>query len=107
KVLKSYFWVLRSASPIQMSSPSLEKNVQIFCTHDKTDHTLMLWYQRTPGDTAMKLIGYLLYKAVTMEDQYKDGFDLTGDATKNGSLHINTARSVQTAVYFCAASKAQ
>ncbi|KAK2892166.1 hypothetical protein Q8A73_017831 [Channa argus] len=37
-------------------------NVQIFCSHDKTDYRMMLWYQRSPGDTAMKLIGYLYFK---------------------------------------------
>uniref|UniRef100_A0A8C6VVX6 Ig-like domain-containing protein n=1 Tax=Nothobranchius furzeri TaxID=105023 RepID=A0A8C6VVX6_NOTFU len=85
--------------------------VQVFCTHDKTDFRLMLWYQRSPGDTALKLIGYLYHKAVSMEDQYKDGFDLTGDlggdATKNGSLLIKHVKPGQSAVYFCAASRAQ
>ena len=71
----------------------------------------MLWYQQLPGDTAMKLIGYLYFKAVTMEDKYKDGFnlagDLGGDAAKNGSLHIQDAGVNYSAVYYCAAREAQ
>ncbi len=84
--------------------------VQIFCTHDKTDYRVMLWYQRSPGDTAMKLIGYLQYSAVTMEEKYKKDFnmsgDLGGDKTKNGSLIIQVTGKEQSAVYYCAASKA-
>uniref|UniRef100_A0A8C4NR92 Ig-like domain-containing protein n=1 Tax=Dicentrarchus labrax TaxID=13489 RepID=A0A8C4NR92_DICLA len=45
--------------------------VQIFCSHDKTDYRVMLWYQRSPGDTAMKLIGYLNFKDVKMEEKYE------------------------------------
>ncbi|KAF3700855.1 hypothetical protein EXN66_Car016543 [Channa argus] len=65
-------------------------NVQIFCSHDKTDYRMMLWYQRSPGDTAMKLIGYLYFKDVKMEDLYIKDFNLSGDLSvntvKNGSL---------------------
>lgn len=71
----------------------------------------MLWYQRPPGETAMKLIGYLYHKQVTMEDQYKSNFiisgDLTGSTAKNSSLIANAAQQGDSAVYYCAASKAQ
>ena len=84
--------------------------VQIFCSHDKTDHRVMLWYQRSPGDTAMKLMGYLHYKAVNMEESYKDNFTMSGDLggdAKNGSLIIQVTELKQSAVYYCAASKAR
>ncbi|MEQ2230771.1 hypothetical protein ILYODFUR_032827 [Ilyodon furcidens] len=66
--------------------------VQIFCSHDKTDYRMMFWYERQPGSNALKLIGYLNYKAVTMEDEFKESFgldgDLGGDTAKNESLQI-------------------
>ncbi|TKS87145.1 Immunoglobulin lambda variable 2-18 [Collichthys lucidus] len=84
--------------------------VQIFCTHDKTDYRTMLWYQQSPGDTAMKLIGYLNYKAVTMETLYEADFNITGDLSvntaKNGSLITRVTRPEQ-AVYYCAARYAK
>uniref|UniRef100_A0A4W6ERR1 Ig-like domain-containing protein n=1 Tax=Lates calcarifer TaxID=8187 RepID=A0A4W6ERR1_LATCA len=84
--------------------------VQIFCSHDKTDYRMMLWYQRSPGDTALKLIGYLYFKDVKMEEPYKEHFNISGDlggsATKNGSLIIQVTGREQSAVYYCAASKA-
>ncbi|XP_054861945.1 uncharacterized protein LOC111582099 [Amphiprion ocellaris] len=87
------------------------EEVQIFCSHDKTDFRLMLWYQRSPGETAMKLIGYLYYSDPTVEEKYKDNFniigDLRGSSKKNGSLKIQVVGPEQGAVYYCAASKAQ
>uniref|UniRef100_A0AAQ5Y1P2 Ig-like domain-containing protein n=1 Tax=Amphiprion ocellaris TaxID=80972 RepID=A0AAQ5Y1P2_AMPOC len=87
------------------------EEVQIFCSHDKTDFRLMLWYQRSPGETAMKLIGYLHYNTLSMEEQYKDNFNITGDLSgnkkKNESLKIQVVGPEQGAVYYCAASKAQ
>uniref|UniRef100_A0A8C6KWM9 Immunoglobulin V-set domain-containing protein n=1 Tax=Nothobranchius furzeri TaxID=105023 RepID=A0A8C6KWM9_NOTFU len=53
------------------------KKVEIFCSHDKTDFWIMLWYQRSPGDTAMNLVGYIYNKAVTLE--YKTDFNISGD----------------------------
>lgn len=70
----------------------------------------MYWYQRPPGDTAMKLIGFLNFKAVTKEKAYEEDFnisgDLGGDAKKNGSLIIQVKGTEHSAVYYCAASKA-
>ncbi|KAL7380450.1 hypothetical protein ABVT39_018161 [Epinephelus coioides] len=85
--------------------------VQMFCSHDKTDYRVMLWYQWSPGDTAMKLIGYLNYKAVTMEEPYKDVFNISGDlgqnTAKNGSLIVNFLKQEHSAVYYCAAREAR
>lgn len=72
---------------------------------------MMFWYQQLPGDTAMKLIGFLNYAAVTLEEQYRDLFNITGnlggDSAQNGSLTIQVKEQEHTAVYYCAASKAQ
>ncbi|KAI4797091.1 hypothetical protein KUCAC02_026538 [Chaenocephalus aceratus] len=94
-------------------SPSLIKRpgdkVQISCSHDKTDYRVMLWYQRPPGDAALKLIGYLNYQAVTMEEPFKERFNISGDLSgvKNGSLTVRKTGVEHSAVYFCAASEAQ
>ncbi|KAL3968534.1 glycogen synthase kinase 3 alpha [Sarotherodon galilaeus] len=85
--------------------------IQIFCTHNKTDYWVMLWYQQPPGDTAMKLIGYLYSKDVTMEEPYKNNFtisgDLTGNTAKKSSLIVQLTGQEQNAVYYCAAREAQ
>uniref|UniRef100_A0A3B3UW57 Ig-like domain-containing protein n=1 Tax=Poecilia latipinna TaxID=48699 RepID=A0A3B3UW57_9TELE len=78
--------------------------VHIFCTHERTDYRVILWYQQSPGDTAMKLIGYLYFKDPTIEDGYKKDFgisgDLGGDTAKNGSLTIQTVKQDHSAVYY-------
>ncbi|CAJ1074742.1 hypothetical protein L3Q82_008116 [Xyrichtys novacula] len=85
--------------------------VQIKCSHDKTDFRVMLWYQRSPGDSALKLIGYLNYGTFTPEDKYKDQFNVTGDLSgggkKTSTLVFKDTGPEQAAVYFCAASKAR
>ncbi|KAK2826656.1 hypothetical protein Q5P01_020870 [Channa striata] len=93
-------------SPSELITKSGD-NVQIFCNHNKTDYYVMLWYQRSPGDTAMKLIGYLYNSADTMESAYKDKFNISGNlggsTAKNGSLTIKVKGSEEDAVYYCAA----
>ena len=97
-------------SPSDLITKSGDK-VEIFCSHDKTDYRVMLWYQRSPGDTAMKLIGYLYYKAATKEEPYKEHFNMSGDlgvnTVKNASLIIQVVGPEQGAVYYCSASKAR
>lgn len=88
-----------------------EGEVQIFCSHNKTDYRVILWYQRSPGETAMKLIGYLYFKDSTIEDAYKEDFkisgNLGGNEPKNASLKIEGVKRYHSAVYYCAAREAQ
>ncbi|KAI4797092.1 hypothetical protein KUCAC02_026539 [Chaenocephalus aceratus] len=97
-------------SPSELIKPPGDK-VQISCSHDRTDYRVILWYQRSPGDTALKLIGYLYYKEATMEEPFKDDFvtsgDLGGSAAKNASLIVNAVKPEHGAVYFCAAREAR
>lgn len=84
---------------------------QISCSHDRTDYRQMLWYQQSPGDTAMKLIGYLYFKDPIMEESYKDNFNISGDlggnTAKNGSLVVRGVKQEHSAVYYCAACEAR
>ena len=82
--------------------------VQLVCTHGQTDYTVMLWYQQSPTDQALKLIGYVEYSKIYYEELYKEHFNITGDLSgnkaKNGSLFIVDLReSEHSAVYYCAA----
>uniref|UniRef100_A0A8D0AJ16 Ig-like domain-containing protein n=1 Tax=Sander lucioperca TaxID=283035 RepID=A0A8D0AJ16_SANLU len=80
-------------------------DVQLVCTHRQPDYTVMLWYQQSPGDTALKLIGYVQYSSTSYEESYKGHFNITGDlSTSKGYLLIRTVNSSDSAVYFCAAS---
>lgn len=84
---------------------------EILCSHDRTDYRLMLWYQRPPGTTALKLIGYLNYDTVKMEPSYSENFtlsgDLSGDKRKEGRLTVQVSGGEQCGEYLCAASSAR
>uniref|UniRef100_A0A3Q0QSJ2 Immunoglobulin V-set domain-containing protein n=1 Tax=Amphilophus citrinellus TaxID=61819 RepID=A0A3Q0QSJ2_AMPCI len=87
--------------------------VQLTCTHEKSDYRVMLWYQRSPGDAALKLLGYgyTEFKNNSVEEPFRKHFKLAGDLkgdTKHGSLSIIDVKAPEhTATYFCAASQPQ
>lgn len=85
--------------------------VQLVCSHEKTDYRLLQWYQKSPGDRALKRIGHVNYNNIEHEEPFKEHFnitgDMSGDTAKNGSLFIiNLKTPEHTAVYYCAASSA-
>lgn len=82
-------------------------NVQLVCTHGQRDYRVILWYQQSPGDRTLKLIGYVDYNTITHEDLYKEHFkivgDLRGNTEKNCSLFIEGQKEFEhSAVYYCA-----
>lgn len=87
-------------------------DAQLVCTHGHTDYTVMLWYQKSPGDAALKLIGYVDYNRVNYEEIYKEHVSITGklsgNTAKNGSLSIQDLKeSEHSGVYYCAARDAR
>ena len=106
--------VCLSVEVYQSPSALLRKpgdKVQLVCSHEKTDYTLMQWYQKSPGDRALKRIGHVYYKSIEHEEPFKEHFnitgDMSGDTAKNGSLFITNLKTPEhTAVYYCAASYA-
>uniref|UniRef100_A0A3B4TQW4 Ig-like domain-containing protein n=1 Tax=Seriola dumerili TaxID=41447 RepID=A0A3B4TQW4_SERDU len=87
---------------------SLGDKVQLVCTHGQTDYRVMLWYQQPPGQTEIKLIGYLNYYEVKMEKPYEQHFSIHGDLSKNDAKNVSLIFSLtgdeDSAVYYCAAS---
>uniref|UniRef100_A0A674CKU1 Ig-like domain-containing protein n=1 Tax=Salmo trutta TaxID=8032 RepID=A0A674CKU1_SALTR len=118
---------LKSLSPFLLSSTGLsqadkvqqtptailkgpEDNVQLNCSHTIPNYDTILWYQQSAQNTALKLIGYVRFTSPTVEDSFKERFTVSGDAAtgKMAYLHIPNLRGTEdSAVYFCAASKAQ
>uniref|UniRef100_A0A8C7VBM7 Ig-like domain-containing protein n=1 Tax=Oncorhynchus mykiss TaxID=8022 RepID=A0A8C7VBM7_ONCMY len=81
-------------------------NVQLTCNHTNPSYYTILWYQQSPGDTAMKLIGFAYYETITMEKSFEKHFNVSGDGSKEAYLHLLSLRSPEdSAVYYCAASQ--
>lgn len=85
--------------------------VQLVCSHEQTDYTQMYWYQKSPGDRALKRIGHVYYSTIEQEESFKEHFNITGDMSgeraKNGSLFIDKLKAPEhNALYYCAASYA-
>lgn len=78
----------------------------ISCNHSVTSYNVILWYQQPNGDSELKLIGYLLYTNPTLEDSFKQHFNLTGDGSVKSQLLILKLRQTEdSGVYYCAASR--
>lgn len=101
---------------IHQSPPAVFKHAgqdaQLLCTHGQSNYRVMLWYQKSPGEDTLTLIGhgYTLFNDDSVENPFKEHFRLAGDLNgdrKNGSLSITNLKAQHSAVYFCAAREAQ
>ena len=85
-----------------------EEKIQLSCSHNIPNYDTILWYQRSVGDTALKLIAYVYYKSPTVESPFQDIFDVSGDGEKEAHLHLLKLRQPEDdGQYFCAAYMTQ
>ena len=78
------------------------------CQHKIPNFSLILWYRQTVQGSTLDLIGYVYYVSVTVEKPYDELFKVTGDGSKESTLHFLKPIQVEdSAVYYCAASQAQ
>lgn len=80
--------------------------VKLSLTHKIQNYDTILWYQRSPGDTSLKLIGYMYYKTSNVEPEFQSSFNVSGDGEKAAHLHILQLKHPKhTGDYFGAASR--
>ncbi|XP_046901774.1 uncharacterized protein LOC124484739 [Hypomesus transpacificus] len=108
------FWITGvslSQEVIQTPSTLLgkpEDKIQLSCRHNIPNYDTILWYQRSVGDTALKLIAYVSYKSPIVESPHQDIFDVSGDGEKEAHLHLLKLRQPEDdGQYFCAAYMTQ
>lgn len=90
-------------SPAELLRQRNEK-VKLSLTHQISNYDTILWYQRSPGDTALKLIAYMYYKTPNVESQFQSRFSVSGDGEKEAHLHfLNLKHPEDTGEYFGAA----
>uniref|UniRef100_A0A672JMK6 Ig-like domain-containing protein n=1 Tax=Salarias fasciatus TaxID=181472 RepID=A0A672JMK6_SALFA len=80
------------------------EDVQLVCSHGKTDYTNMQWYQKSPGDAALKRIGHVNYGSIPdYTDGFKGRFHAAKVNDKQASLTISSMKEGDEALYLCAA----
>ncbi|KAI3367351.1 hypothetical protein L3Q82_026158 [Scortum barcoo] len=90
--------------PDLLVTPNNEVNLSL--THKIQNYDTILWYQRSAGDTALKLIGYMSYKNPTIEASFESRFKVSGDGEKTAYLHfLNPKHPEDSGEYFGAASQ--
>ncbi|XP_070697976.1 M1-specific T cell receptor beta chain-like isoform X1 [Pempheris klunzingeri] len=109
----SVFWIkgvfLNKEKQVFQSPAELliepKDETKLTLTHQIQSYDTILWYQRSPGNTSLKLIGYVSYKAVTVESPFQSHFNVSGDGEKAAFLHILSPRHPEdSGEYFGAAS---
>lgn len=79
--------------------------VKLSLTHQIAGYDTVLWYKRSAGDNALKLIGYMWYKKSTVEPEFEGHFNVSGDGEKEVFLHIlNPRHPEDSGEYFGVAS---
>ncbi|XP_044023436.1 M1-specific T cell receptor beta chain-like [Siniperca chuatsi] len=87
-----------------LMKPNGEVNLSF--THQIPSYDTILWYQRSAGDTSLKLIGYMYYKTPNVEPAFQSHFKVSGDGEKTAYLHIlNLTHPEDSGEYFGAASQ--
>ncbi|MGH0128322.1 UNVERIFIED_CONTAM: hypothetical protein FKN15_038217 [Acipenser sinensis] len=64
---------------IEQSPPVGERpgqSAELECRHDDSSYNYMYWYQQSRGEGAFKLIGYLQFTASSLEEKFKERFNL-------------------------------
>ncbi|XP_030591298.1 uncharacterized protein LOC115784280 [Archocentrus centrarchus] len=85
-----------------LASPNEE--VRLTCKHKDQNFNTILWYQRSKGDTALKLIGFMYYQSLTIEPSFVGQFNISGNGESTAELHIGRPRHPEhSAEYFAAA----
>uniref|UniRef100_A0A8C8S7H6 Ig-like domain-containing protein n=1 Tax=Pelusios castaneus TaxID=367368 RepID=A0A8C8S7H6_9SAUR len=79
------------------------------CKHDDSTYYAVLWYQQKKGaERQLQLVAFSAgVNRTDTEEPFKARYNMSRPATLNTTLTIDAVKVEDTAVYFCAASKAQ
>lgn len=83
----------------------MNTEVKLTCKHKINSYDTILWYQRSQGDSSLKLVGLTRYKSTqVVEKAFKGRFDVSGDGEKEAFLHLlKLSHPEDSGHYFCAA----
>ncbi|CAM5078445.1 unnamed protein product [Natator depressus] len=81
---------------------------RIPCKHNDSSYITVLWYQQKATERQLQLVATSRdVNSADMEKEFKNRYSVERPEMLNTSLTINPGMVEDTAVYFCAASKAQ
>ena len=98
-----------SSQVLQLPSSIVESphnSATITCNHSISLIYVILWYQQSTRDSGLKLIGYVWSTQPSVEDPFKQRFNVTGDGSTESQLHVVKLReSEDSGMYYCASSR--
>lgn len=112
KTRLSFFPAAPSSYSVHQTPPSLIKSPgqsvlgQIYCSHSIPNYDNILWYKQDGGG-ALKYLGYLNLQHLYPENDVKEILSFSGDGRTHSNLSFVSVSQNDSAVYFCAARRAQ
>lgn len=91
-------------TPEQLLKPPNEE-VRLTCKHKNQNFNTILWYQRSKGDTALKLIGFMYYQSPTIEPSFVGQFNISGNGESAVDLHILRPRHPEHSAEYLSAAR--
>lgn len=82
-----------------------QSSATVECNYSIIGYNQILWYKNPIGDSTLKLIGYVYYTTVTLESEFRDLFNISGDGTKESELRVDKLQPEDSGVYYCAAGR--
>ncbi|KAJ8401111.1 hypothetical protein AAFF_G00386930 [Aldrovandia affinis] len=93
-------------TPVRIAQPG--HRVEVECSHDDSSYLIMYWYEQREDSTALRLIGFGYNTGEpTYEPPFTSRFQLKRESVQKGSLTISNVTEADSALYFCASSKAR
>uniref|UniRef100_A0A8C7X3P4 Ig-like domain-containing protein n=1 Tax=Oryzias sinensis TaxID=183150 RepID=A0A8C7X3P4_9TELE len=99
-------YAVQQTPPSLIRSPGQSVPSQIYCSHSITNFDNILWYKQDSGG-ALKYLGYLNLQFPYPENDVKETLSFSGDGRSHSNLSFSGLSEVDSAVYFCAARRAQ
>ncbi|KAK0140613.1 hypothetical protein N1851_022408 [Merluccius polli] len=92
-------------TPAAMMVEQKSPGGNLSCKHRIPNYDSILWYQRSRGDHALKLIAFLYYSKPTVEKSFTGRFAIDGAGETWSRLDLLALQSPDdTGEYYCAAS---